>query len=300
VRTIGYAALALVAFAANSVLCRLALRHAIIDPATFSTIRLVSGAAMLLVVGRFKPVVARGLSRARWTELELGATAMNGSWTSAGILSLYAVAFSFAYTSLSAGTGALLMFGTVQLTMLLSALVAGDRPHPVQWLGLILALTGLLYLTLPGLEAPSPASAALMAIAGCAWGIYTLRGRGAVHPLAQTTGNFVLTVPFVLVVSLLTISRFRIGVEGAALAATSGAIASGLGYVIWYAALRGLTAMRAAVLQLAVPVLTAAGGVVFLQETISARLVVSAVMILGGIALALVARERMTGASATV
>lgn len=271
-RTIWYTALALVAFAANSVLCRIALSHATIDAATFSTIRLTAGAATLLLV-------------TAWTRK--GASQVEGSWISAGMLFLYAVPFSFAYTRLNAGTGALILFGCVQLTMMIAALWSGERPHPLQWFGLSLALGGLVYLVLPGLEAPSFAGAALMALAGFSWGVYSLRGRSAANPLAQTTNNFVRSVPLVLAVSLLTLPRFYVQRQGVLLAVASGALASGLGYVVWYRALQGLTATRAAVVQLLVPILAALGGVTLLGEAISWRLALSAVIVLGGIALAL-------------
>jgi drug/metabolite transporter (DMT)-like permease len=269
---------ALVAFASNSLLCRIALRDGSIDPATFSTVRLASGAVVLLAL-----LAARGQ----------GLRALEGSWLSAGVLFLYAVPFSFAYTGLSAGTGALILFGSVQATMMIVAVASGDRPHALQWLGLALAIAGLVYLVLPGLESPPLASAALMALAGLAWGVYTLRGRGAHDPLAQTAGNFVRCVPLVLAVSLLALRGMHAEGRGVVLAVASGAAASALGYVIWYAALRGLTTTRAAVVQLAVPALTALGGVLFLAETVSMRLVVASALILGGIALALVARDRL-------
>lgn len=278
-RTISLTALALVAFAANSVLCRIALRHATIDAATFSTIRLTAGAATLLLIS---------------TRTRRGASPAKSSWMSAGMLFLYAVPFSFAYTRLSTGTGALILFGCVQMTMMIAALLSGERPHPLQWFGLTLALTGLVCLVLPGLEAPSFAGATLMAVAGFSWGVYSLRGRRAVNPLEQTTNNFVRTVPLVLAVSLLARSQFHVERQGILLAIASGALASALGYVVWYEALRGLTATRAAAVQLLVPILAALGGVIFLAETISGRLVLSAVMVLGGIALTLIGRERLS------
>ena len=271
--TVAYTTLALVAFAANSVLCRVALRDAVVDAATFSTIRIISGAVTLLLV-----------------TVASGTPGMTGSWTSAGLLAAYAVPFSFAYTGLSAGTGALIMFGTVQVTMLAAALRSGERPHVAQWTGLSLALAGLVVLVFPGLTSPPLTAAVLMAVAGVTWGLYSVRGRGKTNPLADTTGNFVRAVPFVVAVSLVTLPRMHIEAGGVALAVASGAVASGVGYVIWYAALRGLTGMQSAIVQLSVPVLTALGGVIFLTETISIRLVLSAVLVLGGIALTLVGR----------
>jgi drug/metabolite transporter (DMT)-like permease len=276
VRTITCTSIALVAFAANSVLCRLALGRGAIDAASFSAVRLISGAATLAVLVLLK---------------REGTTSIRGNWTSAGMLFLYAVPFSFAYLSLGAGTGALILFGSVQITMMACALGRGERPHALQWLGLAVALGGLVYLVSPGLEAPSPLGSALMAVAGVSWGVYTLLGRGQANPLARTAGNFARSVPMILIVSLVSISRVHASAGGILLAIASGALASGLGYVIWYAALGGLTATRAAVVQLTVPVLAAVGGIAFLGETLSGRLVLATVLILGGVALALLARE---------
>ena len=272
--------LALIAFAANSILCRVALRHAAIDTATFSAIRLSAGAATLLLL------LASTQRRAGI------ATSLKGSWTSSAMLFLYAIPFSFAYNGLSAGTGALILFGSVQATMILGALRSGERANALQWFGLVLAVGGLVYLMLPGLASPPLHSAALMAIAGVAWGFYSLRGRGATNPLAQTSGNFARSVPMALGVLLIVRPHATIDSRGVWLAVASGALASGVGYVLWYAALRGLTSMRAAVVQLSVPILAAAGGVLFLAESITSRLVLAAGMILGGIALALAARSK--------
>jgi drug/metabolite transporter (DMT)-like permease len=270
---------AIVAFAANSVLCRIALRPGLIDPVSFLSIRLVSGAAILLLATR---LTARSTPGPRATR--------GGSWLAAGVLMLYGVPFSFAYNGLGAAMGALILFGCVQLTMLVAALRAGERPSPLQWLGLGLALGGLVYLVLPGIAAPPLASAALMAVAGVGWGFYSLLGRGARDPLAQTTGAFVRCVPLTLALSLLLASRAHARWEGVALAVASGAGASGLGYVVWYAALRGLTTTRAAVVQLSVPIVAALGGVLFLAERISGRLLLASVLVLGGIALTIVTR----------
>lgn len=276
-RTIALTLFALVAFAANSVLCRLALGPATIDAASFSTIRLTSGAITLVVITL---VMRRDAFR------------LGGTWLSAAMLFLYAVPFSFAYMSLSAGTGALVLFGSVQATMILAAVVAGERPHPWQWIGLVVALIGLVGLVLPGLTAPPLVGSALMAVAGIAWGIYSLRGRGTKDPLGDTTSNFTRSLPFVIVVSAFALPRFHVSSTGVVLAIGSGAISSALGYVVWYAALKGLTATRAAAVQLSVPVIAAAGGVLFLAEEVSLRLIGSAVLIVGGVALALAGRER--------
>ncbi len=280
--TVSLTLLALVAFAANSVLCRLAQHAGAIDPASFSTIRFVSGTAMLLVVS--------ALNRSNPGATASARTA-NGAWASAAVLFLYAMPFSFAYVTLPAGTGALILFGSVQITMMSAALLTGERPHAVLWLGLVLAVCGLVYLVLPGLSAPPLGAAMLMALAGFAWGLYSLRGRGAANPLAQTTQTFVRLVPLLLAASVVTVRQSHVEAAGALYAVASGAVASGLGYVVWYQALTHLTATRAAVVQLAVPVLAAAGGVVFLHEALSLRLLIAAALVLGGIALALTSRE---------
>jgi drug/metabolite transporter (DMT)-like permease len=279
--TVVYAALALVAFAANSVLCRVALHQGAIDPATFTSIRVVSGAAALLLVMSYTSGDAGGGTILRRT-VRGGASLLTPA-----ILFLYAEPFSFAYTRLSAGTGALILFGAVQVTMLGSAAWSGERLRSTQWVGVLIALAGLVVLVLPGLTAPPPWAAALMAIAGLFWGLYTLRGRGLANPLVHTTRNFVWAVPLVLVVSALTLRQFHASPRGVLLAIVSGAVTSGLGYVAWYSALRSLTATRAAVLQLSVPVLAAAGGVVFLMGPVSLRLAAAAVLVIGGIALTL-------------
>lgn len=277
-RTPALTLLALCAFAANSLLCRLALGHASIDAASFTTVRLFSGAVTLwlllaLIGGRHaKPRQHR-------------------RWLPAAMLFLYAIAFSYGYLSLDAGTGALLLFGCVQLTMLLTALRGGERPAVRQWLGIAVAFAGLAWLVAPGVTAPAPAGAALMAVAGIAWGVYSLLGRGATDPVLTTARNFARALPLALMASLLALPQFTISPEGLVLASLSGALASGLGYVVWYAVLPSLTATRAASVQLAVPLLTAAAGVVLLGEPLTARLVVAAGAIVGGIALAVIARS---------
>ena len=280
-RTASLTALAMVAFAANSVLARVALLRGTIDAASFSTIRLASGAATLLLI-------AGAISKGRSQPGE--AFRLGGSWRSAILLFLYAAPFSFAYLRLSTGTGALLLFGLVQVTMIVGALFSGERPARTQWFGLGLAIVGLVCLLLPGVATPPLSSAALMALAGFSWGVYSLRGKGGVDPLAQTTGNFTRSVPLVVLLSFFMLSDLHIRFEGALLAVASGALASGVGYVVWYAALGGLTATNTAVVQLSVPVLAAVGGVVFLSETVTLRLALSATLILGGIALAVLGR----------
>jgi drug/metabolite transporter (DMT)-like permease len=276
-RAAGLTAVALVAFAANSLLCRLALGDEQIDAASYTSLRLLSGATALCVILAFS-----GHSRS---------VKKGGSWVSAAMLFLYAVAFSFAYLTLDAGTGALILFGAVQATMVLAGFIEGQRPNALEWVGLVGAFAGLVYLVSPGISAPAPSGSLLMALAGIAWGIYSLRGRGSGDPSAVTAANFARAVPFAVVVSLLFLPDFQMTVRGAWLAVASGAVASGMGYVVWYAALKGLTTTRAAVVQLSVPVLAAIGGVLFLSEAITHRLVLSSVIILGGIALAIWGRD---------
>jgi drug/metabolite transporter (DMT)-like permease len=276
-RTILCTSAAMVAFAGNSVLTRLALGRSTIDAATFSTIRIAGGAGMLLATTALtQPANLRP----------------KGSWVSAAVLFLYAIPFSFAYTSLTAGTGALILFGVVQLTMVAAAVHTGERPHWSQWIGLALASSGLVYLVLPGLKAPSLSGSVLMAVAGIMWGLYSLRGRGAANPLQLNMSNFVRVLPLAAIVSAFTFGHIHVTSTGFLLALTAGAITSGLGYVLWYTALRNLTATRAAIVQLMVPVLAGAGGVAFLGETLSLRLVLSGIVVLGGIALALTGRQR--------
>lgn len=270
-------AVAMLAFAANSLLCRLALQQRGIDPASFASIRLVSGAITLAVIVRF-----------RTARLSPG----HADWLAATMLFAYVAFFSFAYLTLPAGTGALILFGAVQLTMLAVGLRSGEMFGPVAWLGLAMAVAGLVYLVSPGVAAPPLLGAALMAIAGMAWGVYSLRGRGVADPLAATAGNFTRAVPLALLLSLLFAANAYADSAGVALAIASGALTSGIGYVIWYAALSKLSAMRAATVQLSVPLIAAFGGVAFLSEAITPRLVAASVAILGGIALVLSNRSQ--------
>jgi drug/metabolite transporter (DMT)-like permease len=266
-----YTLLALVAFAANSVLCRVALNAHTIDPTTFLTVRFASGAATLLlvaaIVGRRRP--------------------LGGSWVSAGVLFLYGIPFSVAYLGLTAGAGALILFGSVQIAMIAAAVGRGEHLGAPQWVGVGVALAGLVYLTRPGLSAPPLVSAVLMCVAGVGWGIYSLRGRATTNAIGETAGNFVRLVPLLAIVSAFTFLRGHAHAngDGLLLAAASGSIASGLGYVVWYRALRGLTRARASVVQLAVPVIAATGGWLLLGEDVSMRLAVAGGMVLGGIAM---------------
>lgn len=274
------------AFAANSLFCRAALGTNTVDAASFTTVRLVSGALTLWLIVAFSGRGGAGLS--------------SGSWTSAMMLFAYAAAFSFAYLSLSAGTGALILFGCVQVTMWLVALWRGERPPALAWVGQFAALGGLVYLVSPGLSAPSPVGAGLMAVAGIAWGVYSLRGRGSDDPLADTAGNFLRSVPLTLGLSLVLLGQMAWSSAGLLWAVLSGALASGVGYTTWYAVLPHLTATRAATVQLSVPVIAAVAGVVWLAEAVTLRLLLASLLILGGIGLALFARSAVARPSQAV
>ena len=265
----------MLAFAANSLLCRLALARGGIDPASFGAIRIVSGALALAALVRWR--AGRGVEP-------------GGDWRSAAMLFAYVAFFSFAYVTLSAGTGALILFGAVQLTMFGAALRQGERFTVPAWCGLALAAAGLVYLVLPGVSAPPLLGAVCMALAGAAWGVYSLRGRGAHDPLRATAGNFLRAAPMALVVWLPFARTAHADAMGVGLALVSGALSSGVGYALWYTALRGLTAMRAATVQLSVPLMTAFGAVLFLGEPVSLRLVLASLAMLGGIALVLARR----------
>lgn len=278
---------ALVAFAANSLLCRAALGGGQLDPASFATLRVAAGAVTLVALTRLRRRTAGAPGAAGGSPGAIG-----GDWRAAFFLFAYMMAFAFAYVTLRTGTGALLLFGTVQATMIVKAHRSGERPRPAEWLGLLLALGGLVYLVLPGLAAPPLMGAFEMVAAGLAWGFYSLHGRGSRDPLADTAGNFARALPLVAAVSLAGLAPARVTPQGALLAVTSGALASGLGYVIWYAALPALKATQAAVLQLAVPILAALGGVLLLGERVTPRLLVAMALILGGVSLAMAARGR--------
>jgi drug/metabolite transporter (DMT)-like permease len=265
-RAVALTGFALLMFAANSLLCRMALHGGSVDAASFSTIRLASGTVMLLLLLR----------------LRTGGGPVCGDWRSAFWLFLYALPFSFAYLGLTTGTGALILFGMVQLTMLVAAWWSGERPSAMQWTGVLLAAGGLVYLLLPGLMAPPLREALLMAVAGVAWGLYSLRGRRSGDAIARNAGNFLRTLPMALLVLLLVWSDIRIDAQGVALAIASGAVASAIGYAAWYAALRDLSAMHASVVQLTVPVIAAMLGVLLLSEVMTLRLVIASVLVLGG------------------
>jgi drug/metabolite transporter (DMT)-like permease len=272
--------LAMIAFASNSILCRLALRQTSIDPASFTLARILSGAAALWLI----------------LKLRKGSPQKAGSWPSALALFIYAAAFSFAYITLPAGTGALLLFGAVQVTMISSGLRKGERLRAIQIIGLAIALGGLVVLVLPGLSSPPLMGSILMCGAGVAWGIYSLRGRSEKNPASATAGNFLRAVPFAVFVSMIMISQTRLDSLGMVYAIISGAITSGLGYVIWYSALAGLKATTAATVQLSVPVLAAIGGILLLGEPVTLRFLLASVTILGGIALVIIEKLPSTTA----
>ncbi len=272
---------AMLCFAGNSVLCRLAFQRSGIDAASFTAIRVVSGALMLALL--------IWLRRTRRPAGNVGATAtgLGGNWLSALALMVYAAGFSFAYVSLSTGTGALLLFGAVQATMIAAGLRAGERFGTSQMIGLLIALAGLVLFLLPGLSAPPLGGALLMMAAGIAWGVYSLRGRGVADPAGETAGNFVRAAPMAIALAIALLARQHLDGMGVLFAVLSGALASAIGYTAWYGALRGLTALRAASVQLSVPVLAAIAGALFLHEPLTARLVLASVAMLGGIALVL-------------
>ena len=269
-------ALAMLAFAGNSILCRLALKTTTIDPASFTSARMMSAAITLAIILRL-----RGQG-----------SLASGSWASAVALFAYAAGFSLAYVNLTAGTGALLLFGAVQLSMISISLWRGERLSSLQIVGFALALIGLVILVLPGLAAPPLTSSALMIGAGVAWGVYSLRGRGVGDPTGVTAGNFIRTVPMTLLFSLLAFYTFKPDETGLFYALLSGAVTSGIGYAIWYKALPGLKAMESSIVQLSVPIIAAFGGILLLGEMLSLRLVLAAAAVLGGILLVTVEKSR--------
>src|SRR5215218_3037633 len=269
-RTAVYASAALIGFAGNSLLARVALRPPLIDPLAFTAVRLSSGAATLVLLAW----VLRGLRPA------------STRWTAAVALFAYAIAFSLAYVRLPVGVGALILFGAVQVTMIGWGLVRGERPESTTWLGLACAFAGLAVLALPGADAPDPSAAGLMAAAGIGWGAYSLQGRSSGDPLSGTAFNFALTLPLAIASLAVGWRSVHATPGGIGYAVLSGSLASGVGYALWYAALPALSATAAAIAQLIVPVLAAAGAVMLLGERVSLRLVLSGVAILGGVALA--------------
>ncbi|HCF2344858.1 DMT family transporter [Pseudomonas paraeruginosa] len=273
-RTLLLTILAMLAFAGNSLLCRAALKDTAIDAVSFTALRLVSGTLMLLLLLRLRraPAGARG------------------GWRGAAALFVYAAAFSYAYVQLDAGTGALLLFGAVQVSLLLAGLLRGERPGTQALAGFLLALGGLLYLLLPGASAPPLGGALLMLLSGLAWGLYTLLGRGGGDPLAVSAGNFLRAIAFAALLLLVFHGQLRLDGPGLLYALLSGALASGLGYAVWYSALPGLTALQGASVQLSVPVLAALCGALLLGEPFGPRLPPATLAVLGGIALILLPR----------
>lgn len=274
-------AAAMIAFAANSLLCRLALRQMQIDAASFTAIRIVSGVAVL------------------WLVLQARRRKSGGNWISACALFAYAAAFSFAYLSLPAGTGALLLFAAVQATMIVAGVRDGERLHVWQWSGIAIAFGGLVLLLLPGIAAPSLRGSLLMLSAGIAWGIYSMRGKRATDPIAATAGNFIRAMPLALILAGAFIPWARLTPAGIAYALISGAITSGLGYVIWYSVLPSLKATSAATVQLSAPVIAALGGILLLGESMTLRVIVASAAVLTGIALALIRTPPPTRESLT-
>ncbi len=277
IRTFTLTCLAMIAFAANSVLCRQALGDDHIDAASFTTLRMAAGAITLFIILKMRSGTL---------------TAQKPNWFSVVSLFIYMAFFSFAYISLGAGTGALLLFGAVQLTMFSTALYAKEKFTFLSWIGLSAAIGGLIYLVSPGVTAPDPIGAGLMIIAGIAWGIYSIQGQGVTDPLRSTAQNFLLGLPLVVGVSFLFFGEINLSDKGILLAIASGALASGCGYVIWYAVLPHLSSARAATVQLTVPAIAAIGGALFLAEPFTLRLTISSVVTLGGVALVLSQRTK--------
>jgi drug/metabolite transporter (DMT)-like permease len=275
-RTALATAFALAAFAANSVLCRMALRSGSIDPATFTSIRFVAGAVTLCLV------LLLGSKR----------VSLRGHWVSALVLNAYAIGFSFAYIHLTAGTGALLLFGAAQIVMIGAGFLAGERINKIIVAGWVIAIAGIVILTAPSVSSPPLGASALMLAAGIAWGWFSLRGRGSKNPIAENAGIFVWSIPMALLINVSPIAKSFATTNGIVLAAVSGSIASGLGYAAWYTALPKLKAITAANLQLTVPAIAALGGAVLFHEAITFRLLLSAAMVLGGVALATATRAR--------
>jgi len=276
-RTVFCIIFSLLAFAGNSIICRMALKSDMIDPASFVIVRLGSASLLLVLLQAFSK----------------SGKGIGGNWISALFLLLYAIPFTFSYINLSAATGALISFSAVQLTMIIIGLRNGEALNRLQFTGLIIAMSGLIVLLLPGATAPSLFDALLMAIAGIAWGFYSLRGRVSVNPLYDTAGNFIRAFPICLVVCIPLMKNIHISPEGLLLAAISGAVTSGLGYILWYQALKHIKATQAAVIQLSVPVITSLFGVLLLGEILDFRIVTASAVILIGIAL-VISRPKKT------
>lgn len=270
--------LALIAFAANSILCRLALYDGLMDAGTFTAFRMMSGAVMLGVIFSFRKQ-QQGLR-------------VSGSWLAASLLFVYAITFSYAYIALDIATGALILFAAGQVTLILFVVFLGGRLSVLEWVGLFLAFMGFVYLMLPSATTPSWYGFILMSISGVAWGFYTLQGKGSKQPLTDTASNFIGCLPLVVLLMLLSFEYTHFNMQGMWYAVLSGAIASGVGYTIWYMALEKLETIHAAVVQLFVPVLAAVGGLLFLDEVITMRLLLSGSIILCGILLVILQRNK--------
>ncbi|NYT84431.1 DMT family transporter [Pusillimonas harenae] len=288
IRTTLLTCLSMLAFAGNSILCRLALMERHIDPLSFTTLRLASGALILYALVCFSS------RRASATPVAQAATSarQSGSWLGAIALVLYALSFSLAYTNMESGVGALILFGSVQLSMLLYGMIKGERPTALSMVGLLISITGLVLLLLPGSSAPPLGAAGLMAIAGAAWGWYSIRGKGAANPLASTASNFARAVPFSLMALVPLLATLHWDARGLTYAILSGTVTSGLGYVIWYGVMKQLTVLKASTVQLSVPILTAIMGTALLGEVLTLQLMVSCILVLGGIGMVMVSKGR--------
>ena len=273
-----FTSIAMIAFAGNSLLCRIALKETTIDAMSFTSIRLISGAFILWLIITLKHKTPKG----------------EGNWPSAAALFIYAASLSFAYISLPTATGALILFSAVQATMITSALRAGEHLNIRQISGLFAAFAGLIILLFPGISAPPIGGTLLMILSGIAWGVYSLRGKQSGDPTKITAGNFIRTVPITLLFSLFMLQSVELELYGVVLAIISGAIASGLGYALWYSVLPSLQSTSAATIQLSVPVIAAVGGIIFLGEAISMRLCIASIAILGGIALVITTKKKLT------
>lgn len=277
IKTFILTGLALIAFAANSILCRLALGNETIDASSFTIIRLFSGGIVLLMILKISGNKIQQSS--------------NGSWISSLILFVYAITFSFAYVTLDTGTGALILFGSVQITIILLSIISGNKLSIYEWLGTIIAFIGFVYLILPDVTSPSIIGFLLMTLAGIAWGSYTIKGKESKSPLADNTYNFLRTIPFLIILLIFTIKKLNYSFDGILLAVVSGGITSGIGYTIWYMAIGGLTKVQTSVVQLLVPVIAAFGGVLFISEKITFHLTISSLLILGGILVVVLGRK---------
>lgn len=275
-------ALALLAFAGNSILCRMALGEASIDAGSFTSIRLISGILTLLFIWKIKGGVSTR------------AESVRGSWYAAAMLFVYALTFSYAYIALDTGTGALILFASVQLTIILRSVLKGEKLHVAEWLGVFIAFAGFIYLVIPNVSTPSLTGFVLMSVSGIAWGFYTLAGKGSENPLADTTFNFFRTLPLALLCLALTFKFAALSAEGVVLAVVAGSVTSGIGYTIWYMALRDISALQASVVQLLVPVIAAISGWVFLEEALSLRLALASAAILFGILMVILARQKQS------